>query len=355
MAAEVHRPGLLQYVLVVAALWLTASVLYYARDLLVPVIGAGFIAVLLVPSARWLEQRMSRTAASIICVGSGVAVITLLLLWFLFFQITAFYYDIPRMKAALEAYGINIKAWISQYANVAIENHTNLIADWASRTAQAAMSLVLTISRSVVYSTALCVFFIFYVLFFMMYRARFTHFVVSLVADRHAQRARDVLFQMQYTIAEYLRGVLTVIALLAVYNVIVLKLLSVPYATLWGIVSAVLYIIPYIGIVIGAIFPTLSALLLQQSPMTALLVILVYVINQAIENNILTPYIVGGHVRINPLFVLLAFFAGGQIWGIAGMILFLPMLSVVKVICDYIPALHPYGYVLGTGQESSQT
>lgn len=68
---------------------------------------------------------------------------------------------------------------------------------------------------------------------------------------------------------------------------------------------------------------------------------------QLIENNLITPLVVGAKVKVNVLAVLLAVLIGGAVWGISGMVLFIPMVGVLKITFDSIPSLQPYGYLLG--------
>ena len=56
----------------------------------------------------------------------------------------------------------------------------------------------------------------------------------------------------------------------------------------------------------------------------------------------------GEQVDINPLFTIMVIVLGEMIWGVAGMILAIPLLGMVKIICDHYPALQPYGFLIGT-------
>jgi hypothetical protein len=65
---------------------------------------------------------------------------------------------------------------------------------------------------------------------------------------------------------------------------------------------------------------------------------------QLLEANLLTPYITGSRIKLNPLATILVILLGNFIWGIPGMILFVPLFGMLKVVFDEIPQLHPYGY-----------
>jgi predicted PurR-regulated permease PerM len=68
---------------------------------------------------------------------------------------------------------------------------------------------------------------------------------------------------------------------------------------------------------------------------------------QLTENNLITPVIVGSKVKVNTMVVILAILIGGSLWGVSGMILFIPLMGVLKITFDRIPSLAPYGYLLG--------
>ena len=69
-----------------------------------------------------------------------------------------------------------------------------------------------------------------------------------------------------------------------------------------------------------------------------------------LENNLITPYIVGRQVQLNPLAVILIIILGGMIWGVSGMLLFIPLLGGIKLIFDETEGLQAYGYLLGDEQ-----
>ena len=90
--------------------------------------------------------------------------------------------------------------------------------------------------------------------------------------------------------------------------------------------------IPYIGITIGALLPITIALLTKDSPLYAVAVLGLFLIVQALESNIITPYIVGSKVSLNSFAAIIALLLGGQLWGMAGLVLALPLTAITKVI-----------------------
>jgi predicted PurR-regulated permease PerM len=109
----------------------------------------------------------------------------------------------------------------------------------------------------------------------------------------------------------------------------------------------VLTIIPYVGIFIGALLPVLMALITKDSAWYAVGVVIVFTVVQFLEGNFITPRITGSKVSINALAAIIALLIGGKILGIAGMILAVPTLGVLKIIIAYSHRLKPFVILLG--------
>ena len=115
-----------------------------------------------------------------------------------------------------------------------------------------------------------------------------------------------------------------------------MSLLGVPYAFLLGLWTAVTGVLPYIGAWLGAIPAVIIALFI--SPLTALLTAGAYLLINQIEGNILTPRIQGEAVKVHPLLVFLAVFAGGEIAGLLGAAFAVPILAVLRVLIAFFAA-----------------
>jgi predicted PurR-regulated permease PerM len=120
-------------------------------------------------------------------------------------------------------------------------------------------------------------------------------------------------------------------------------------------IAALLTVIPYVGTVLGGLFPV-SMALLTQDVQTALWAALVMFVIQTIDNYFIEPNVVGGEVNLNALWSILSIILGSMIWGVAGMILFLPLFGIIKIVCDHVEPLQPIGYLLGEpgGQKPSR-
>ncbi len=88
--------------------------------------------------------------------------------------------------------------------------------------------------------------------------------------------------------------------------------------------------------------------MVYDSPWKAIAVAILFWGVQLIADNFLTPKIVGGNLKINALAAILSLFIGAAVWGVAGMILFLPFAAMLKVVCEEFEVLKPIAQIIGS-------
>ncbi len=187
-----------------------------------------------------------------------------------------------------------------------------------------------------------------YVFLFLFFRTKFASFILKVAGENKRSKAVKILRDISTVAARYMGGVAIVVLILCVINSTGLLIIGVEYAILLGITSAFFNFIPYFGTLMGGSIPFLFVLLSTEQPLIiGIQVLILFIIVQVTENNILTPMIVGGNVNINPFFVIVGLVAGAMIWGIAGMIVIIPMLAMARIIMDNTKKLQPYAYLLG--------
>jgi predicted PurR-regulated permease PerM len=122
-------------------------------------------------------------------------------------------------------------------------------------------------------------------------------------------------------------------------NSIGLFLLGIEHAFLFGMVTAFMTVIPYIGIFISAALPVTIALITKDSIWHAAGVVLVFSVVQYLEANLIFPKIVGQQLGLSTWSVIVAMIIGTLLWGLAGMILFTPFAAILKIFSDHIDEL----------------
>ena len=144
----------------------------------------------------------------------------------------------------------------------------------------------------------------------------------------------QLFHEIDQALGNYIRGQLLVCAAVGVLVYIGYSLIGLPYALILALIVGVFNIIPYLGPVFGLIPAVFVAFTI--SPKLVLAVILINLIVQMVEGNVLSPQIVGRTLHMHPLLIILALLVGGEIGGVMGLILAVPMFAVGKVILDHI-------------------
>lgn len=156
--------------------------------------------------------------------------------------------------------------------------------------------------------------------------------VIELVPPRHRARLSIVAGRVNTVVASYVRGTLIVIAILAVVYSVALSIMGIPFAILLGIAGAFLNVIPWVGPIIGMVLALLMAVLEGMGLGTVLGVILLFAIVPVIDTSVISPNIVGERVGLPPLTVIIAILVFGQLFGVFGILLAVPVSAVLKVL-----------------------
>src|SRR5690606_8496288 len=186
-----------------------------------------------------------------------------------------------------------------------------------------------------------------YMFFMLYYRIFFIEFFFKAFYSTPENKVKTNLDIIYDVIRSYLFGLITVMGIVAILNSVGLLVLGIDNAWFFGTLAALLLLIPYIGITIGSILPALFALATKDSAYYALGIIIWFQIVQVFEGNFITPNIVGGKVNISPLVSIISLLLGGKLFGLAGLILALPMVAVIKVLLDASDNWTAFGFLLG--------
>ncbi|SFS97429.1 AI-2E family transporter [Marininema halotolerans] len=186
-------------------------------------------------------------------------------------------------------------------------------------------------------STLNQVFLAFIVPFLVFYMLKDVHVIENTVVKLLPTKRRREVIQMFREIHEalgnYIRGQLIVCVAVGVLAYIGYLLIGLPYALLMAAIVGIFNVIPYLGPFFGAIPALLVAVTVSKEMVIG--VIVVNLIVQILEGNILSPQIVGKSLQMHPLFIIFALLVGGELGGIFGLILAVPLFAAGKVIIDH--------------------
>ena len=186
-----------------------------------------------------------------------------------------------------------------------------------------------------------------YIFLFLFYRSHIKKFIMKLVPAGEKGNAEEVVQKASAVAFKYLSGLALMIVALWIMYGIGFSIAGVKNALFFAVLCGLLEIVPFVGNLTGTSLTVLMALTQGGGSGIIIGILITYALVQFIQTYILEPLVVGSEVNINPLFTILAIILGELIWGVAGMILAIPIMGIVKIVCDHIPALQPYGFLIG--------
>lgn len=332
--------------LVLHAFLLTLLILYLGKVLFIPLFFALLVAILLYPLTRFFEKRIKKKGpAAIISVLLFLSFVGAIVYFFIR-ELIVFLKDLPKTQSKFSEIAQNIQEWVFQKFNINDAQQMDYIKKSANGLGGNLLSTASTTVMGVLEFVVLFAFFLIFTFFILVHRKLLQNFILSFFNDTQRRKVNTVIDSTRSVINDYVRGLLTEMAVIFTLILVILLLLGVKYALLIAVVAAVLNIIPYLGIYIAAAFAMLIAVT-NGTGSQAVEVGITFLVVHFLDANILMPHIVGGRVKINPLITIVAIISGKLIWGIPGMFLFIPLTAIIRIISENVSELRPWSILIG--------
>jgi predicted PurR-regulated permease PerM len=337
-----------------ATLILLISIVFILAQLkvvLVPVCFAIVFAVMLFPLALRMEKAGMGKALSSIVAVIIMTLIAVALFAFLLRQVGFLFQEAPVLIGKLGAMLDRLETFVSDklYIRKSVTTqHVNKQITEVLDNSGNIFTTIVGMATSLLADVVLIPLFAFFLLY---YRDFFLEFFYKLFPSSEKDWIDETMQKIYLVIQNYLLGLVIVMALVGILNSLGLYMLGIKYAFFFGFFAALLNLIPYVGVMIGSLLPALMALATKDSYWYAVGAIGVMLVVQIVEGNFITPYVVGSKININPLIVIFMFLIFGKLWGVAGLILALPLTAMIKVLLGTIPACKAYTFILGEPQQ----
>lgn len=317
---------------------------YLASDIIAPLIMSLLFAILLRPIVKFMVNKLKFPNLLAVALTVVFAVLALIsLIGFLAYQLSDFLDDLPTIKLQLEKHYNALQEWIQQTLGFSYTEQNQYVEQSVSNVEFISMSSISSLTNSIMYLVLVPI----YTFLILIYRSLLLSFIVKLVPDREIMNIEQILTNLKSVVRSYIVGLLIQVACISTMTGAGYYFIGLDYYIFLGILTGLLNLIPYIGIIIAGVVSCLIALTLSEDLSIILWVLGVNVIVQFIDNNFLVPKIVGSKVSINALASMVGVIIGGTIAGIPGMFLAIPVLAMLKVIFESTKGLEPYGYLIG--------
>jgi predicted PurR-regulated permease PerM len=329
---------------VLLSIGLTIFGLILAKDFLYPLCFGILLSYLLYPIVNFLEKKGVPRILAILAAILGSALVFTFIGIFVFKRINMFTDELPQFRQKMIYHIEQFQSYLNEDLGIAGDSLKDFLLGYF-------MDLG-TQSEKIFSATAGTIFMVLmqplYIFLFLYYRTKFAYFILKITGRKNRAVVVKILKEIATVVTRYMLGVTTVVLILCVFNSAGYLIIGIQYPLLLGVVSALFSFIPYFGNFIGGSIPLLFALLTEDSLIYSLRITAFVFIVHLLENNILSPNIVGNNVRINPFVIIIGLIMASMIWGLPGMLVIIPALAMLKIIFKNIPSMQPYSYLLGT-------
>ncbi|MBO9201574.1 MULTISPECIES: AI-2E family transporter [Niastella] len=324
-----------------------ALLLYFGSTLFIPICYGLLIAVILFPFCKWLERHRWPRSLAITAGLLLVFIIFSIIISLLFIEIDVLRKEVPELMVKAKPSLVQLQLWIESALGLSVASQN----EWWQQLLHNLSGNSSNILQSIIAATAGGLFTLFlvpmYAALFLHNRETFVQFLVKLIGGGHRQQLQVILAETINTYFHFIKGMVLVYLIVGALNSIGLLALGIPHAILFGMLTAIMTIIPYVGIVISALLPISIAWITKDSIWYPIGVVAIFTFVQYLEANIIFPKVVATQLKVSTWATLVAIVAGGLLWGVSGMILFIPFIGILKIITEHIPEWGALNVLLG--------
>lgn len=308
-------------------------VLVVGKSFLVPLAWAFLIGA---ASFQFLNNLEEKTKLSRSLINTFFLLFILIILvatgYFFYVELAHIFKDIPtitqkiaerlhEISLKLQNYGITIPDHVDKtFLNNWVQTHNDFIMNFVSGIGLNLWNIILIM---------------FYLFFLLYYRDLVIHFYVSKFKSKdRLDLAKDRFYKSLNLIRSYIYGLVLLTLISAVMNYVVFLAFGLEFGLFFAVFLALLNLIPFIGNPIGLIVIMLFATITNDNMLIPTLIFISLFVMNFLQDNVVKSWIVGDKLKINAFAVFVAIIIGGMIWGVSGMILFIPIAGVVKIILE---------------------
>ena len=318
-----------------------------SQNILVPFAFAVLLAVMLLPLSSFFENKGFSKVLSITMALLSTVLFLGVIIYLLSTQIANFVDDIPSIKKHLNDHFISVQRWIKAKLHISFTEQNEYLNNAAEKLKNNGTGYISDTFFSITEVLMLLILMPIYTFLILYYRSLIRRFLFAVFPFDSKDKVANVIKESKLMIHNYMLGLLIEIGIVAAANSVGLALLGIKYAIFFGVLAAVLNIIPYIGMFTATLFTVLITLSTSNNTSDIVWIVVIMYGIHIIDVNILMPKIVGSKVRINALISILGVVLGGALTGLSGLFLSVPAIALIKIICDQVDDLKPWGMLMG--------
>jgi predicted PurR-regulated permease PerM len=353
MESQISSPFYKRLAFNLISVCLIGIIIIYGKSIVVPLALAILFANLLLPVTRFLSKhRFNRPLAILAPLLTAICIVATVLV-LLSAQVGNFLEDVPTLSEKGTKVIGNLQAWIDENAHMSVRKQNQYFKQGVDNLKEQAPKIVgvtfVSIAGVITYAVLIPLF----TFLTLYYRKTIKEFLVGVFKNGSTRKVNEVLEESTTVAQQYVTGLLIETVIVFTLNVIGFLIIGIKYPVFLALLAAILNLIPYVGILVANLLCMATTLLTSDRISDVVWVGVVLGLVQIFDNNFGMPVIVGNKVKINALVTIIGVLIGGALCGVPGMFLAIPSIAVMKIVCDKVPELKPWGIMLGDDESHS--
>ena len=326
---------------------LISIVLYFGKTLFIPLSFSLLVSFILYPICKWLKKKGVNKIVSIFLAISTIFLLLGAITLLLFMQIEGFLHEWQTFRIKFLKSLVELYTYFEEQYGI----NTSGLSELPKNLVNGSGTQIFGFLINTAYSISMSFFFLIIIPVFsaliLYYRHMLANVLYKLFPSEKKESIHEILTESIHSYYNFVKGMLLVYLIVGILNSIGLAIIGIPHAIAFGFIASILTFVPYVGIIISSLLPIAISWITYDSLWYPFGVIIVFTVVQILEGNIIFPFAVGNRLKINPLVIIIVIIAGGILWGAAGMILFIPFISIIKLIADRTESLKTLALLLG--------
>lgn len=314
------------------------NLLNFIFRIILPFLIAFTLAFLLQPVVRFLNKYLKKRIYSVII----TLVIFVLIIYFVFSLIIPFF--IKELKSFMDNYDYIINSleerlntfgdkfdFLPEGYRPNFENIKNMITDYFGNIHIVPEKIVTKLFDYV----SVIIIIPMTLIYFLIDYEKLTTYIKNKLIEKDMVKFKNYLSELNKSLSRFVKTTLLIMFIIMILSTVALWICGLDYPLLFGFIIAITNLIPYFGPYIGGAFPVLYALI--DSTSLALIVLFIILVIQILESDVISPYLHSKNSDLHPILVIFGIVLFGKLFGIIGMVVAVPLLSMLRITLKHYP------------------
>jgi predicted PurR-regulated permease PerM len=337
-----------KYLKIVASIFLVGFSFYILKELqviLLPFFIALIISFLFEPFYKWLRSHKFPAWTAIIIVVLVIIILSNITSVFVVTSINIFKADFPNYLRKIEGFGTNFSVYLS---SMGISDNTIKESFDISKffSGDKLSELLTDVISSIAGIFTDYILILIYIIFLLSEYGSIQKRILKAFSKEGARNISDILNDIYIDVRRYIVGKTLINLTHALLITTIFMIFGLDFAIVWGLLTFFLTYIPNLGVLISTVLPFLTALAQYDNIVTPIILLIVMGVIGYLIGNLVEPKILGDRLNLSPILLIFSLVFWGYLWGVVGMLLSVPIMSMIKIVLSKFESTRPLSILM---------